>query len=174
MNQIGLSLEPDKGSIIYLRQKTSERNVIIFLFSRACGDEDSDDYWILTVFYYTLDLQPELWGAGEGSAAPREVHPFGDVGGAWRCGFTGVGRVCLPSGTAEADVESGFVKRAAGVGLWCVLGSLLGRPESTGEKFVAHINGCNLEIQGVCNQISVCSSFVNYDQSLWTSHQTER
>lgn len=56
VNQIGLSLEPDKGSIIYLRQKKkSKRNVIIFLFSRACGDEeDCDDYWILTVFYYTL------------------------------------------------------------------------------------------------------------------------
>lgn len=45
VNQIGLSLEPDKESIIYLRQKKSKRNVIIFLFSRACGDEEnSDDY----------------------------------------------------------------------------------------------------------------------------------
>lgn len=98
--------------------------------------------------------------------APREVHPFCDVGGASRCGFIGVGHVCLPSGTAEADVEWWSVKRAAGGELCCVLGSLLGRLESTGEKFVAHINGCNLEIQGVCNQISVCSRFVNYDQSL--------
>ncbi len=115
VNQIGLSLEPDKGSIIYLRQKKkSERNVIIFLFNRACGDEDSGDYWILTVFYYTLDLQPELWGAVGGSAAPREVHPFGGVRGASRCGFIGIGHVCLPSGTAEADVEWALWKEQLG------------------------------------------------------------
>lgn len=113
VNQIGLSLEPDKGSIIYQRRKKkSERNVIIFLFSRACGDEDSDDYWILSVFYYT----PELWGAGEGCAAPREVHPFGGVGArVARCGVFGVGCVCLPLGNSWGGSEMESVKRAAGI-----------------------------------------------------------
>lgn len=120
VNQIGLSLEPDKESIIYLRQKKSKRNVIIFLFSRACGDEeDSDDYWILTVFYYTLYPQPELWGASEGSVAPHEVHPFSGVEGALCCGFIGVDRVCLPTGTAEADARWVCEKSSWGRTMMC-------------------------------------------------------
>lgn len=60
-------------------------------------------------------------------------------------------RACLSSfGNSWGGCGMGSMKRAAGGELWCVLGSLLGRLESTREKFVAHINGCNLEIQGVC------------------------
>ncbi len=45
---------------------------------------------------------------------PVKFIRFCDVEGASRCGFIGIGHVCLPLGTAEADVEWWSVKRAAG------------------------------------------------------------